>query len=236
MGGKSILAAYELSKVDRNAPTLRELTLEKVREAIFQGYFKPGSRLVERTLCDLLGVSRTVVREVLRQLEAEGLVGNVPHQGPVVAVLDAAKVREIYEIRALLEAHAARACAEQADEATFVRLKEIRVVIEQAFEQADFSRVLEYTGRFYETMFVGGGKHVTLEIVNSLNARINRLRFRTISAPHRRDESNREMRALMDALLRRDGQAAFEACMAHVERAAQVALDSIAQETAQPGE
>lgn len=222
------MAAYELSKVDRNAPTLRELTLGKLREAIFQGYFKPGSRLVERSLCDQLGVSRTVVREVLRQLEAEGLVSNIAHQGPIVAVLDVAKVREIYEIRALLEAHAARACAEKADEATRAALKDIRAVIEQAFKARDFSRVLEYTGHFYEAMFIGGEKYVTLEIVKSLNARINRLRFRTISSPHRRDESNREMRALMDALLRRDGQAAFEASMAHVERAAEIALASLA--------
>src|SRR5579864_4950577 len=96
-------------KVDRNAKTLRELTLEKLREAIVQGYFRPGARLVERTLCDELGVSRTVVREVLRHLETEGLVEIVARQGPIVARLDPEQVQEIYEIRALLESEAARA-------------------------------------------------------------------------------------------------------------------------------
>ena len=218
---------YELLKVDRNAPTLRELTLGKLREAIFQGYFKPGSRLVERALCDQLGVSRTVVREVLRHLEAEGLVTSVAHQGPIVAILDTAKVKEIYEIRALLEAHAAKACAEIADESTIARLKDMRAVIEKAFAKNDFHRVLEYTGHFYEAMFVGGEKYVTLEVVKSLNARINSLRFRTISSPRRGDESNKEMRKLMDAISRHDGLAAFEASMAHVERASEVALASI---------
>jgi DNA-binding GntR family transcriptional regulator len=60
---------------------LRELTLDKVREAIVSGYFKPGHRLVERDLCAQLGVSRTIVREVLRHLESEGLVANLVNNG-----------------------------------------------------------------------------------------------------------------------------------------------------------
>ncbi|MBN9065435.1 MAG: GntR family transcriptional regulator, partial [Rhizobiales bacterium] len=57
-------------RVERPAKTLRELALDKVRDAIISGYFKPGERLVERDLCAQLGVSRTIVREVLRHLEA----------------------------------------------------------------------------------------------------------------------------------------------------------------------
>src|SRR5579863_5178279 len=101
-------------KVDRSAKTLRELTLAKLRGAIVRGYFRPGARLVEWTLCDELGISRTVVREVLRHLETEGLVEIVARQGPVVARLDPTQVAEIYELRGLLEANAARACAENA--------------------------------------------------------------------------------------------------------------------------
>ncbi|WP_163535827.1 GntR family transcriptional regulator, partial [Klebsiella pneumoniae] len=69
------MSAGELPmRVDRSAKTLRELTLEKMREAIVSLRFRPGDRLVERDLCEQLGVSRTVVREVLRHLEAEGIV------------------------------------------------------------------------------------------------------------------------------------------------------------------
>src|SRR6188472_1659608 len=55
-------------------PTLRAMVLERLRRAIISGVFKPGQRLVERTLCDQLGVSRSVIREVIRHLDAEGLV------------------------------------------------------------------------------------------------------------------------------------------------------------------
>src|SRR5262245_28627298 len=71
--------------VQRTAPTLRMLALEKLRKAIIDGELPPNTRLIERQLCDLLGVSRTIVREILRQLEAEGWVTNPPYKGPTVA-------------------------------------------------------------------------------------------------------------------------------------------------------
>ena len=96
-------------RIDRSAKTLRELAVERLRDAILDGQFRPGDRLVERVLCERLGVSRTVVREALRHLETEGLVDVVPQQGPAVARLDAGQATQIYEIRAMLEALAAAA-------------------------------------------------------------------------------------------------------------------------------
>ncbi|MFM0117632.1 GntR family transcriptional regulator [Paraburkholderia sp. RL18-101-BIB-B] len=219
-------------RIDRNAKTLRELTLDKLRGAIVQGYFRPGARLVERTLCDELGVSRTVVREVLRHLETEGLVEIVARQGPIVARLDPEQVGEIYELRGLLEANAARACAEQSTPELVRQLREIRAVIEDAFAKQDLPRVLDYTERFYEAMFEGAQKRVSLAVVKTLNARINRLRALTIATPGRGGESNREMNKLLDAIERRDGDAASAASAAHIKRTAELALSALAQ----PGE
>lgn len=223
-------------KIDRNAPTLRELTLDKLRGAIVQGYFRPGARLVERTLCDELGVSRTVVREVLRHLETEGLVEIAARQGPVVARLDPAQVGEIYELRGLLEANAARACAEGATPEVVQQLREIRGIIEDAFEKRDLPRVLEYTERFYERLFEAAGKHVSLTVVKTLNARINRLRAVTIATPGRGDNSNREMNLLLDAIERRDGDAASAASFAHIKRASQLALSALAEQSEAAGD
>ncbi len=72
-------------KIERSNKTLRQLTLETLRDAILDSRFRPGERLVERTLCDLTCVSRTVVRE-----------------GPIVARPDLAQAEQIYEIRELL--------------------------------------------------------------------------------------------------------------------------------------
>ncbi|MBV8627853.1 MAG: GntR family transcriptional regulator [Paraburkholderia sp.] len=217
-------------KIDRNAKTLRELTLDKLRGAIVQGYFRPGTRLVERTLCDELGVSRTVVREVLRHLETEGLVEIVARQGPIVARLDPTQVGEIYELRGLLEANAARACAENATPEVVQQLRAIRADIEDAFEKRDLPRVVEHTERFYETLFEAANKQVSLTVVKTLNARINRLRALTIAMPGRGGDSNREMNLLLDAIERRDGDAAAEASFAHIRRVSELALSALAQQ------
>lgn len=224
--------SYAMSdlKIDRTAKTLRELTLDKLRGAIVQGYFKPGARLVERTLCDELGVSRTVVREVLRHLETEGLVEIVARQGPIVARLDPSQVGEIYELRSLLEAHAAQACAERATPELIARLRAIRREIEGAFAEGDVPRVLEHTEAFYDAMFNGAGKVVSLSVVKSLNARINRLRAMTIATPGRSEESNREMNALLDAIERGDGETAAAASRAHIKRTSELALRVLAEQ------
>ncbi|MGI4857843.1 MAG: GntR family transcriptional regulator [Janthinobacterium lividum] len=215
-------------KIERNVKTLRELTLEKLRGAIIQGHFRPGDRLVERTLCDQLGVSRTVVREVLRHLETEGLVKTQANQGPIVATLDASQVQEIYELRSLLEAHAAQACAERTNPALVDRLKTIREAIERNFAAGDLTAVLEETERFYAVMFEGAGKIVTHDVVRSLNARINQLRALTIATPGRGAASNAEMNALLEAIERGDGQAAAAASIAHIKRVADLALLALA--------
>lgn len=215
-------------KVDRSTKTLRELTLENMRGAIFSGHFKPGERLVERNLCAQLDVSRSVVREVLRHLETEGLVETVPHQGPVVASLDADRAAQIYEIRALLEGHAARLCAEKASDATIQRLGELNDRIQAAFREDDFHEVLVRTSAFYEAMFIGSGLTMAWDIVQSLNARINRLRAMTISSSGRKAEAAAEMERIVQALHQRDPQAAQQASEAHVRRVAEIAAQRLA--------
>src|SRR5690606_27860560 len=193
-------------KVNRTTKTLRVLTLEKMREAILNNYFKPGERLVERQLCELLDVSRTIVREVLRHLETEGLVESIAHQGPVVATLNADEAAQIYEIRALLEGRAASLCAEKASDATFDQLELINKRIQAHCRDQNFREVLARTTEFYEPLFMGAGEVVAWGVVQSLNARVNRLRSVTISTPGRDVEANQEMANILLALRQRDAQ------------------------------
>ena len=99
-------------RIHRPPQTLREMALERLRSAIIAGRFPSGARLVERTLCDQLGVSRSVVREVIRILEAEGLVVKKHNTGYNVAPqLSGSRFRDIYEFRLLIEPAAAAAAA-----------------------------------------------------------------------------------------------------------------------------
>lgn len=212
-----------LLKVDRTAKTLRELSLEKMRTAILQGHFKPGERLVERSLCEQLDVSRSIVREVLRHLETEGLVESIPHHGPVVATLSADRAAQVYEVRALLEGRAARLCAARASDADLERLDELNARIQQAFRAGEFQEVVVRTTAFYEALFAAAKLEIAWDIVQSLNARINRLRLMTISSPGRQKQAAAEMEKILKALRKRDGQAAQEMAEAHVRRVAEIA-------------
>ena len=158
--------------VDRPTKTLRELALDRMRKAIVDLHFQPGERLVERDLCAQLGVSRTVVREVLRHLESEGLVATQGARGPIVAVTSPEEAQQIYELRGLLEGVAARGCAESEDRTFLGPLDESLAAIEEAYRAGDMAAVLTATSEFYRVLFEASGKTIAWGIVTSLKASI----------------------------------------------------------------
>ncbi|GGF63925.1 GntR family transcriptional regulator [Azorhizobium oxalatiphilum] len=210
-------------RVDRPAKTLRELALEKMREAIFSQRFKPGARLVERDLCEQLGVSRTIVREVLRHLETEGLVATMQARGPIVARTTADQARQIYEIRGVLEGSAARACAEQQDPAAIAALEACFARIKTAYAGADMPAVLEATTEFYRTLFAAAGKDIAWGIVNSLTVRINHLRSMTIQTSGRSVDGPAQMQRIVEAIKAGKGDEANAAALQHVKSASAIA-------------
>ena len=219
-------------RVDRGK-TLRELTLEKMRSAIFDGHVQPGERLVERRLCEQLAVSRSVVREVLRHLEAEGLIDSIPGKGPVVATLSPNQAAQIYELRSLLEGQAAFLCAKNASDKSFEYLSHLNHRTQDAFENDDLHQVMSRTSDFYEAMFISSGMGIAWDVVQSLNARINRLRFITISTPGRKADAAAEMAALVNALARRDPKGARQASHDHMKRVAEIASSRLTNVVAQ---
>jgi DNA-binding GntR family transcriptional regulator len=92
----------------RNFQTVGDMTYEVIRESILKGVFEPGERLRQDQLANMIGVSRIPVRSALLQLESEGLITFHPYRGAVVNKLTVDDMREIYEIRVVLETHALR--------------------------------------------------------------------------------------------------------------------------------
>jgi GntR family transcriptional regulator, trigonelline degradation regulator len=210
-------------RITKAPATLREIALGRLRDAIIEGLFEPGHRLVERTLCDQLGVSRSVIREVLRHLDAEGLVETLPKQGPIVARITWDDARQIYDIRAMLEASAVSDCARIADEEVTSRLLDALEGIEQASARQDPAETLGATTRFYELIFAAGGHAIAWEIVRRLNSRISRLRVLTLGSPDRMITGPMRLREIYTAIQRNDPDAAAEACRIHVAQARAIA-------------
>lgn len=224
---------YDDLKIENPPQTLREIVLERMRGAILSGRFKSGERLVERTLCDQLGVSRSVVREAIRYLEAEGLVEIMVNKGPMVARMDWAQAAQIYDIRMLLEQSAASACAALADDAVKAALRRALADLEAAsagdagandVRTSDAGGGLfQATTRFYEVIFTAAGHHIAWEIVQRLNGRISRLRALTLATSDRHVSGPVRMARICAAILANDAGAAAQAVRDHLTEAAQIA-------------
>ena len=210
-------------RIETPPATLREIALDRMRRAIIGGLFEPGERLVERTLCERLGVSRSVIREVIRHLEAEGLVEMLAKQGPIVATLNWDDARQIYEIRATLESTAVADCARVAGPEIKAALRKAMGELERTSKQNSPAVVLDATTEFYKIVFEAGGNNIAWEIVRRLNSRISRLRVMTLSTSNRMTSVPPQIREILAAIENNDPSAAVAACRAHVGAAAAIA-------------
>jgi DNA-binding GntR family transcriptional regulator len=218
--------------VVRPVATLRQQVIDGLRSCISDLTFKPGDRLIERELCEMLGVSRTLVREALSQLVAEGLVQIIPHKGPIVSVMTGDEARGLYEVRAVLEALAGRQFTERATD-------EQRVALKQALHELSSIRDMEgqegimlflkQKARFYDVMLEGASNPVLTEMLRLVHTRVMMLRATTLSQEGRLPQSYDEIAAIVDAVLRNDADAAAAACKRHVEQAERLAVQVLAE-------
>jgi DNA-binding GntR family transcriptional regulator len=214
--------------ITRSSAPVREQVVRILQEAIADGYFSPGQRLVERELCELLGASRTTVREALRQLEAEGLVKVVPGKGVVAAAISPAEAVALYRVREVLEGLAGRLFAESASEEAIAKLDSTMDQLLATVDETppDVKRVLAIKNQLYDVLFEGCGNPVLRSLTESIHARVTLLRSASLSYSYseRLPQMLAEMRAIIESIRRRDSAAAEQACAAHVRSAARAAL------------
>lgn len=209
------------------AAPVRTQVVESLRGAILDGRLAPGRRLVEKDLCQMLGVSRPSVREALRALEAEGLISSIPNRGPVVTELTPEDAASIYQVRGALESLAAELFTINASDENIADLRHAAGELEAAYDSGEVSRMIAAKRAFYDVLFLGSHNGIIAEILRTMNARITRLRAMGLSSSERRNDSKQEIRELVDALTRRDAQTAATLSRAHVEMAARSALASL---------
>ncbi len=211
-------------EVKKFAAPLRQQVLDGLRQAIIDGRLIPGARLIERELTEMMGVSRTVIREALRQLESEGLVAIIPNKGPVVRELTVTEAGDLYSIRAVLEGYAARLFVENAGDAELKLLAQALDVVIGAYERGDAQEVLETKNRFYDVLFAGAGSETLSAMLGTLHARIWRWRALGLSHPQRSDARSREsiegLRAILGAIRGRDAETAEKLMREEAQHAA----------------
>ena len=192
-------------------PVERERIFSAVRAAIVDGRIAPGTRLTERGLCEAFGISRTVVREVIRMLAAEKLGDFEPHAGLRVAELSRKRVQEIYELRAALEAIVVRGFLAVATEADIADARAYGDRVLQAAQSDDRTCIVETMAEFERFMARVADNLVVAEMLAQLNARVNMLRLFAMREPGQIDTGMAGVRAVIAAIIARDADAAEQA-------------------------
>lgn len=226
-----VIPSDENFRATRVAAPLRQSVVENLRNAIALGRFRSGERLIERDLCELIGVSRTLVREALRQLESEGLITVRPNKGPVVATLSTEQTRNIYLVRRLLEGLTAELFTLNASAEERKELKKAFQRLEGTSESDDTRVRLLAKTAFYECLILGAHNDVLGEILTLLNTRVTLVRSTSMQYKDRWQTSLRELQSLLQAIDDNDADAARIAAEEHVSNAAKAALSILSEDS-----
>ncbi len=190
-----------------------QLAYRRLLDDIRLGNLHPGARLRETELAERLGISRTPVREAIRQLETDGLVVHLPRQGATIRSLDHAEVVELYEMRSVLEGTAARLAARAASDIELQELGSLNAAMSNA-PAGPAAR--ELNRQFHRSLIDAARNRFLLKSVNALQKTLLILGPTTLADPDRAALAAREHGDVLAALLSRDGAQAEAAMRAHV--------------------
>lgn len=207
-----------------------EHVYRRLRDAIEEGEIKSGHRVMEVEVADWLKVSRTPVRDAIRRLEAEGMLEHEPRSGLVVARLDRQAVMELYVMRETLEGTAARLCARHASD---MEIQDLVDLVERERQmQGDFEVLARHNLRFHAAIHRGAHNRYLEKSLVAVNDAMRLLGKPLMLLPHRAQSAAAEHALLVDAVQRRDPDAAEEAARQHVRAAQRERLKRLFPETA----
>jgi DNA-binding GntR family transcriptional regulator len=189
-----------------------------IREAIVTGEYEPGQKLSETALSEHYEVSRTPIREALKQLEREGLVEIIPRVGTCVTKPTEQELRELFTLKEVLEGLAAGLFTEKGDLSEIAKVRQTVADMEKALQTSDNKLYVEANSIFHETILEGANSSKLSYMLNLLLNQIpyNRYVFITIGDPVRREQSLKEHKAILAAIEKGDRMEAEKTMREHV--------------------
>ena len=188
--------------------SLRGQVFDKIRSDILNGKYKRGEELVESSIGKELGISRTPVREAIRQLELEGLVQLVPNKGAFVTGISEKDVRDIYLIRARLEGLAARMAAKNITPELLDAMEETVVLSEYHAKKEHYEQVCEMDSKFHKLLYKASGSRILEHTLTDFHQYVQRVRMASIMKKRRMEKSNDEHDAILTAIREHDEEKA----------------------------
>ena len=196
--------------------SLRGQVFDKIRSDIMNGKYKRGEELVESSIGKELGISRTPVREAIRQLELEGLVQLVPNKGAFVTGISEKDVRDIYLIRARLEGLAARMAAKNITPELLDAMEETVVLSEYHAKKEHYEQVCEMDSKFHKLLYKASGSRILEHTLTDFHQYVQRVRMASIMKKRRMEKSNDEHDAILTAIREHDEEKAELVATRHI--------------------
>ena len=204
---------YDVKSEVTDQYSLRGRVFTKIREDILGGKYKENEELREAAIGEEMGVSRTPVREAFRQLELEGLIQIIPNRGAYVTGISARDVRAIYMIRSRLEGLCARWATANITKEQLEEMEENVYLAEFHAGKGHMDQIAALDNRFHLILYEACGSKMLQHLLVDYHQYVQRFRQKTLSTVSRGTESNKEHRALMEAI--RAGNAELAEKLAH---------------------
>ena len=197
--------------------SLSAKVFHSIREDILNGKYQANEELKEKNIGEELGVSRTPVREALRQLELEGLVHIIPNKGAFVENVTLKDIKDIYEIRTLLEGLCARWAAANITKEQLEELEETVFLSDFHYSKENWDQILVLDNRFHEIVYEACGSKELTRVLRDYHHYLQRIRRITLEQKERARASTDEHRAIAEALKARDAATAEECAKLHIK-------------------
>ena len=196
--------------------SLRSQVFQTIREDILKGKYKENEELREATLGKELGVSRTPVREALRQLELEGLVNIVPNKGAYVTGITEKDVYDIYMIRSMLEGLCVRWATEHITVEQLEELDEIILLSEYHLEKRNFEQMTELDGKFHQVLYDASKSRILDHVLSDFHKYVQMARGNSVKTEERAAKSIEEHREILGAIRDKDAERAERLATLHI--------------------
>jgi DNA-binding GntR family transcriptional regulator len=202
------LEEINLQKEIADKYSLRGRVYSTIRDRILSGDYHESEELRENAIATDLGVSRTPVREALRQLELEGLVSIIPNKGASVTGITTKDIHDIYVIRSYLEGLCAKWACENITNGQIEELEEILYLSDFHARRGHIEHMVDLDNKFHDLIYKASGSKTLNHVLSDFHQYVERVRKITLSRPYRAEKSRDEHAAIVEAIKNRDGNMA----------------------------
>ncbi len=206
---------------------LHEQAAMRLRTMLVEGHIAPGAKLNERALCEQLKLSRTPLREAIKQLAAEGLVELLPNRGAVAPRLTEADVCASFEVIAALEGLSGELAAQRINDAELAAIQAWHYEMLAAFTRKELSNYYRLNAQIHQAINAAAHNPVLTRSYNQVNARLQALRFRSNQDGAKWQRAVQEHGLMVDALAARDSAAVRAVLVQHLNHKRDVVLEQM---------